>query len=54
MQVRKCHFIDKINEKTSKYMKNVKFGVNIGTKVNKPNPLQAGLPDVDLIISFKD
>ena len=47
-------FIDKINEKTSKYMINVNCDVNVGTKVKISNSLHAGTPDVDLIMCNKD
>ena len=45
-----CHFIDKINNKTSKYTKNVNCDVNVGTKLKIPPPLHA----VDLIMCNKD
>ena len=53
-EMRKCHFIDKINDRTSKTMKNANCDVNIGAKLKMPNPLHAGLPDVDLIMCNKD
>ena len=49
-KMRKCHFIDKNNDKTSKTMKNENCDVNIEAKVMMSNPLHAGLPDVDLMM----
>ena len=48
------HFIDQINDKTSKTMKNENCDVNIWVKVEMPNSLHAGLRDVDLIMCNKD
>ena len=53
-EMRKRHFIDKNNDKTSKTMTNANCDVNIGSKVKMPNSLHAGLPDVDLIICNED
>ena len=52
--MRKRHFIDQINDKTSKTIKNKNFHVNVGVKVEMPNFLHAGLRDVDLIMCNKD
>ena len=48
--MRKRHFIDQINDGTSKTMKNKNCDVNVGVKVEVPNSLHAGLRDVDLIM----
>ena len=48
------HFIDSINDKTSKTMKYVNCDVNMEAKVNMQNLLHAGLPDVDSIMCNKD
>ena len=40
--MRKRHFIDKINDKTSKTMKNANFEVNVGAKVQLSNSLHVG------------
>ena len=39
IMIRKCHFIHKINDKTSNTMKNVKYYVNVGVKLQMPNLL---------------
>ena len=52
--MRKRHFIDQINDKTSKTMKNENCDVNVGVKVEMRNSLHAGLRDVDLIMCNKD
>ena len=52
--MRKRHFIDQINDKTSKTMKNENCDVNIWVKVEMLNSLLAGLRDVDLIMCNKD
>ena len=40
-EMRKHHFIDKINVKTSKTMKKANCDVNVGTKVKMPNIVHA-------------
>ena len=52
--MRKRHFIDNINVKTSQTIQNVNCDVNTKAKVKVPNPLHAGLPDIDLIMCNKD
>ena len=39
LHVMKCHFIDKINDKTSKTMKNANCDVNVGAKMKMSNSL---------------
>ena len=41
-EMRKCHFIDKINDKTSKTMKNANCDVNVGVKGKMTNSLHVG------------
>ena len=53
-EMRKRHFIDKNNDKTSKTRTDANCDVNIGSKVKMPNSLHAGLPDVDLIKARSD
>ena len=48
--MRKRHFIDQINDKTSKIMKNKNCDVNVWVKVDMTFVLHAGLRDVDLIV----
>ena len=48
-EMRKRHFIDKINDKTSKTMKNANCDLNVGAKGK-----MCGLRDVDLIMCNKD
>ena len=52
--MRKRHFIDKINDKTSKTMKNPNCDVNVEAKGNMTNSLHVGYGDVDLIMCNKD
>ena len=40
--MRKRNFVDKINEKTSKTMKNANFDVNVGAKGKLTNSLHVG------------
>ena len=40
--MRKRQLIDKINDKTSKTMKNANFDVNVGAKVKMTNSLHVG------------
>ena len=40
--MRKRQFIDKINDRTSKTMKNANFDVNVEAKVKMPNSLHVG------------
>ena len=51
--MRKRHFIDQINDKTSKTMKNENCDVNVWVKVEMRFVLHAGLRDVDLIMCNK-
>ena len=48
--MRKRHFIEQINDKTSETMKNENCDVNVRVKVEMQNSLHAGLRDVDLIM----
>ena len=41
-EMRKRHLIDKINDKTSKSMKNANCDVNVGAKGKMTNSLQVG------------
>ena len=41
-EMRKRHFIDKINDKTSKTMKNANCDVNVGAKGKITNALRVG------------
>ena len=41
-EMRKRHFIDKINDKTSKTMKNANCDVNVGAKGKMTNSLHVG------------
>ena len=52
--MRKRHFIDKINEKTSKTMKNANCDVNVGAKGKMTYFFACGLRDVDVIMCNKD
>ena len=40
--MRNCHFIDKINDKRSKTMKNANCDVNVGAKGKMTNSLHVG------------
>ena len=53
-EMRKRHFIDKINVKTSKTMEKANCDVNVWIKVKIPNIVHAWLSDVDLKMCNKD
>ena len=52
--MRKRHLIDKINDKTSKTMKNANCDVNDGAKGKMTNSLHMGYVGVDLIMCNKE
>ena len=53
-EMRKRHFIDNINVKTSKTMKKTNNDVNVGVEIKILNIVHAWYTDVDLKIGNKD